>query len=373
MRSHRLLSPVFATIALALVVLSAEASPASAEPGVRIENGIVFATHDGVSLKLDAYLPTSSGPHPGVILIHGGGWYTGLRGWDHELGVALAGAGFAGFGVDYRLAPEFVYPAQVEDLQTAVRWVRAHASEFDVDPERVGALGESAGGHLAALLAVLGSGARDAGSRVEAAVSLSGPMDLSAMLADRGNAQVGKRLTGREAIEQFLGCRGHACAGPLRDASPLTYVDASDAPMLLANSTHEVIPLSQATEMAAAFRNAHVPFQLLEIPGTAHGFYYLHSRIPGSGATVLNTAIAFLRARLGESRSPAPAPPGGRGPGAAVLVVAIALAGIAGSAFLVGRTRAKRARVLRRVPPDQVPVEPSDLSETTTRTPAPGS
>jgi acetyl esterase/lipase len=84
----------------------------------------------------------------------------------------------------------------------------------------MGALGESAGGHLAALLAVLGSGARDAGSRVDAAVSLSGPMDLSALLADRGNARVGKRLTGREAIEQFLGCRGHACAGPLRDASP---------------------------------------------------------------------------------------------------------------------------------------------------------
>jgi acetyl esterase/lipase len=83
--------------------------------------------------------------------------------------------------------------------------------------------------------------------------------------------------------------------------------------MLLANSTHEV--LSQATEMAAALRGAHVLFQLLEIPGTAHGFYYLLSRIPGSGDTVLETTIAFLRAPLGETRSPAPAPPAGRGPG----------------------------------------------------------
>jgi len=198
-------------------------------------------------------------------------------------------------------------------------------------------------------------------------------MDLGALLADRGNVRVGKTLTGREAIEQFLGCRGYACAGPLRDASPLTYVDASDAPMLLANSTHEVIPLSQATEMAAAFRNAHVPFQLLEIPGTAHGFYYLLSRIPGSGDTVLKTAIAFLRARLGESRSPARAPPAGRGPGAAMLVMAMALAVIAGSAFLVRRAHARRARLLRRALQDQGPVEPSALSETTTRTPAPGS
>src|SRR5205823_15008683 len=147
MRGHRRQGAAFGASALALVVLSAGASPAQAGPGVRIETGIVFATHDCVSLKLDAYLPTSSGPHPGVILIHGGGWYTGLRGWDQELGVALAGAGFAGFGVHYRLAPELLYPAQVEDVQAAVRWVRAHASEFDVDPERVGALGESAGGH----------------------------------------------------------------------------------------------------------------------------------------------------------------------------------------------------------------------------------
>jgi acetyl esterase/lipase len=173
----------------------------------------------------------------------------------------------------------------------------------------MGALGESAGGHLAALLAVLGSGARDAGSRVDAAVSLSGPMDLSALLADRGNARVGKRLTGREAIEQFLGCRGHACAGPLRDASPLTYVDASDAPMLLANSTHEVIPLSQATEMAEALRAANVPVRLIEVPGSAHGGYYLLAPIPGSGGTVLEACIAFLRERLRPIPDPVLSPP----------------------------------------------------------------
>src|SRR6266571_4936114 len=313
-------------------------------------------------------MPSSAGKKK-----NGGGWYTGIRGWDQELGVALAEAGFVAFGVDYRLAPAFTYPAPVEDLQTAVRWVRAHGSEFGVDPRRLGAIGESAGGHLAALVAVLGSGARDTGSRIAAAVSLSGPMDLGRLAADVGNTRLSDGLTGREAIEQFLGCRGHACAGPLRNASPLTYVDASDAPMLLANSTHEVIPLSQATEMAAAFREAHVPIRLLEIPGTAHGFSYLLSRIPGSGDTVLNTAIAFLRARLGESRTPAPTPPAGRGPGAAVLVVAMALAGIAGSAFLVRRARARRARLLRRALQDQGPVEPSALSETTTRTPAPGS
>src|SRR5438067_6167118 len=218
-------------LALALLATVGFAAPAVSQSGVRVENGIVYATTVGVSLKLDAYLPTAPGLHPGVIVIHGGGWYTGIRGWDRELGVALAQAGFVAFGVDYRLAPAFTYPAPVEDVQTAVRWIRVHGSEFGVDPGRLGAIGESAGGHLAALLAVLGRGARDTGSRIGAAVSLSGPMDLGGLAADVGNTRLSDGMTGREAIEQFLGCRGAACAGPLREASPLTYVDGSDAPV----------------------------------------------------------------------------------------------------------------------------------------------
>ncbi len=337
-------------LGLALLATVGFAAPAVSQPGVRIENGIVYATTEGVSLKLDAYLPTAPGPHPGVIVIHGGGWYTGIRGWDQELGVALAEAGFVAFGVDYRLAPAFTYPAPVEDLQTAVRWVRAHGSDFGVDPGRLGAIGESAGGHLAALLAVLGSGARDTGSRIGVAVSLSGPMDLGRLAADVGNTRLSDGMTGPEAIEQFLGCRGPACAGPLREASPLTYVDGSDAPMLLANSTHEVIPLSQVTEMAGALREAHVPVRLIEIPGSAHGVYYLLAPVPGSGGTVLQACIAFLRARLSQTPGPVLSPPASGHPdlGALfpVLVAAFFIASLAGPAFLVRGARARRARQL---------------------------
>ncbi len=217
-------------LALALLATVGYAAPAVSQTGVRIQNGIVYATTESVSLKLDAYLPTAPGPHPGVIVIHGGGWYTGIRGWDRELGVGLAQAGFVAFGVDYRLAPAFTYPAPVEDVQTAVRWIRAHGSEFGVDPGRLGAIGESAGGHLAALLAVLGSGARDTGSRIAAAVSLSGPMDLGRLVTDVGATRLRNGITGREAIEQFLGCHGAACARPLREASPLAHGSARPRP-----------------------------------------------------------------------------------------------------------------------------------------------
>ena len=337
-------------LALALLATVGFAAPAVSQPGVRIENGIVYATTEGVSLKLDAYLPTEPGLHPGVIVIHGGGWYTGIRGWDQELGVGLAQAGFVAFGVDYRLAPAFTYPAPVEDVQTAVRWIRAHGSEFGVDPGRLGAIGESAGGHLAALLGVLGSGARDTGSRIAAAVSLSGPMDLGRLVTDVGTTRLRNGMTGREAIEQFLGCHGAACAGPFREASPLTHVDASDAPMLLANSTHEVIPLSQVTEMAGALREAHVPVRLIEIPGSAHGVYYLLAPAPGSGGTVLEACIAFLRARLGQTPGPVLSPGASGHPdlGALfpVLVAAFFIATLAGLAVLVRGTRARRARQL---------------------------
>jgi acetyl esterase len=334
-------------LALALLTTVGFAAPAVSQPGVRIENGIVYATTEGVSLKLDAYLPTAPGPHPGVIVIYGGGWYTGSREWDQELGVELAQDGFVAFGVDYRLAPRFTYPAPVEDLQTAVIWIRAHGSEFGVDPGRLGAIGESAGGHLAALLAVLGSGARDTGSRIAAAVSLSGPMDLGRLVTDVGNTRLSDGMTGREAIEQFLGCRAAACAGPLREASPLTYVDGSDAPMLLANSTREVIPLSQATEMAGALREANVPVRLIEVPGSAHGAYSLLAPVPGSEGTVLEACIAFLRAELTPTPGPVLSPPARGHPDLGtlfpVLAAAFFIASIAAPAFLVRGARARRA------------------------------
>ena len=248
-------------------------------------------------MRLDAYLPGSPGRHPGVILIHGGAFRGGEREWETYLATALVDAGFAAFSIDYRLAPEFPFPAAVDDVLAAVAWVRAHASEYGVDPREIGAIGESAGGHLAAMLAVLGRDSLDMGSRIAAAVSWSGPMDLNALVHDAGDV-VSAGLPIRDVVEQFLGCRGVSCAHLLPKASPVTFVDPSDAPMLLVNSVGEFIPIAQAREMAAELRRAGVSVRVIEIPGDKHAGEYANDSVPGSSRTVLDVSIAFLRSEL---------------------------------------------------------------------------
>ena len=264
----------------------------------RVELGIVYASPDGVPLKLDAYLPGSPGRHPGVIVIHGGAFRTGGRGWERYLATALVDAGFAAFSVDYRLAPEFPFPAAVDDVLAAVAWVRAHAAEYGVDPREIGAIGESAGGHLAAMLAVLGRDSLDTGSRIAAAVSWSGPMDLHALVRDAGDVVTGGLTIRDDVVEPFLGCRGVSCARLFRNASPVTFVDPSDAPMLLVNSVEEFIPIAQAREMAAELRRAGVSVRVIEMPGDKHAGEYANDPVPGSSRTVLDVAIAFLRSEL---------------------------------------------------------------------------
>jgi acetyl esterase len=264
----------------------------------RVELGIMYASPGGVPLKLDAYLPGSPGPHPGVILIHGGAFRFGDREWERYLATALVDAGFAAFSIDYRLAPAFPFPAAIDDVLAAVAWVRAHAAEYGVDPREIGAIGESAGGHLAAMLAVLGRDSLDMGSRIAAAVSWSGPMDLNALVRDAGDVVSAGGLTTRDVVEQFLACRRVSCVRLFRKASPLTFVDPSDAPMLLVNSVEEFIPIAEARKMAAELRRAGVSVRVIEMPGDKHAGEYANDPVPGSSRTVLDVSIAFLRSEL---------------------------------------------------------------------------
>src|SRR5579884_1001510 len=151
--------------------LAVPGTPAvSPPPSITVTRNVVYATPDGVSLALDVYAP-AGGPYPGVVVIHGGGWSSGDKGqWVAE-GTNLARAGFVAFVINYRLAPpggHWHFPAAADDVRAAVRWVRAHALASHADPARIGALGGSAGGNLALLLATTG---QEGGDRVEGAVS----------------------------------------------------------------------------------------------------------------------------------------------------------------------------------------------------------
>ena len=252
---------------------------------------VQFAEVTGVPLLADAYVPdTTDANRAAIVLVHGGSWSGGTRMSFGAEAEWLAQLGFVTFTIDYRLAPQFPYPAGVADVRRFVRWLRAPAQvvRFRIDPARVGAFGSSAGGHLAAMLGTVGKGPLTRGSRVQAVVSWSGPMDLTDVHA----------VIGGEAVRTFLGCEPAdtpACAAKAEAASPAHRVDPSDAPTLLFNSDEEVVPLTQAEAMDAALSSAGVEHALVVYPGDAHGGSFRVDAWPQT--------VAFFEHHLGAPRA----------------------------------------------------------------------
>jgi acetyl esterase len=255
-----------ATVAILATALLA--GPAAAQEGVTVKRDVVYRTVDRDQLGLDVYRPAKKGKdRPAVVIIHGGGWRMGDKALFAQQGNQLAERGFVAFSVNYRLAPAHSYPAAVDDVEAAVEWVRKHAKEYGVDPERIGALGGSAGAHLTGLLATVGKGSLEKGHRIAAAVSWSGPMDFVSLAPAATAAPDG-------SIPTFLGCTPDACPDTYAEASPITHVDKTDAPMLLVNSTMELVPQSQTDAMKAALDEAGVANEAIILPGRAHSRAY---------------------------------------------------------------------------------------------------
>jgi acetyl esterase len=272
---------------LILFALGGMAMPAAAQESdaVTVETDVVYRTVDGQELGADVYLPAEEGKsRPAVLIVHGGGWVAGEKGWFADQGNALAEAGYVAVSVDYRLAPANPYPAAVEDVQAAVKWLRKkqQVKAYGVDPDRIGALGGSAGAHLAAMLGALGDGSLEKGARVAAVVEWSGPMDLTRVAAafDAGTPPDGN-------IGAFLGCtQGDCPAERAAEASPFTHVDDSDSPILLVNSDAELVPLALVQPMVDALEDADVDHELLVLPGNRHSRAY--------SADVIDDTIAFF-------------------------------------------------------------------------------
>lgn len=278
--------PRLQAIAAMVALLTLPARPAWAQ-GVTERRDLVYASPGGRPLYLDAYLPTSDDPVPGLIVIYGGKWIAGDKRDHSDVAMYFAQQGFAAFAIDYRSAERDPFPAAVRDVRAAARWVRERASELQVDPEKLGAVGWSAGGHLAASLATFGEGSLEDGSRISAAVSWSGPMDLPPLF-DSPFPEV------RTAVTSFLDCdQGSTCQTLAERASPIEHVDPSDAPLYLANGSDELIPADQATSMAEAMDRAGVPYVLREIPGRSHGLGY------AANSKMFGEAVDFFRAWLG--------------------------------------------------------------------------
>jgi acetyl esterase/lipase len=245
--------------------------------------GVPYAAIPGIRpLELDLVLPPEGDePVPVVVFLHGGGWRMGSR---HSVGPAyaaagpfeqLARAGIAVASVDYRLSGEAVWPAQLHDAKAAVRWLRSRADELGIDPTRIAAWGESAGGHLAELLGLTTDDAELEGdigitgpsSAVSAVVSWYGPSDVAAVASDLG-ADPDDGTT-REA--QLLGAPPTTVPGLAAQASPITHV-SPDAPpfLLLHGAADRFVPCVQSERLHAALRDAGVDVEFDVYAGADH-------------------------------------------------------------------------------------------------------
>ncbi len=240
---------------------------------VTLTSDVPYGMAGGAPLLLDILWPASlpRTPMPAVIEIHGGGWAEGEK--DALRNRFLAERGYFTVSISYRLSSEAIFPAQAHDAKAAVRWLRAHASEYGVDPDRVGVWGHSAGGHLAALLGTSAdvvelegdSGWAGCSSRVQAVVDICGPTDT----LDPAWEEV---LDAHGFLEQFFG--GPASERPdlAHAANPITHV-RSDAPpfMILHGEQDELVPFGQSRLLHEALRAEGVDSRLVPVKGGDHG------------------------------------------------------------------------------------------------------
>lgn len=259
--------------AAALGIAAATADATVAEE-IIFEQGIEYSNPDGQHLQLNLARPKEAGGKlPAVVCIHGGGFRAGKRErWD-KLCQQLADRGYVAATVTYRLAPKYQFPAAVHDVKAAVRWLRAHADKYHIDPERIGVVGDSAGGHLAQYLGVTGDvpslegdgGNADQSSRVTCVVNYYGPSDLT--------KSYGKSVDAAEVLPLWLG--GDATKEHRKHivASPLYWVTPAAAPTLLIHGTEDpYVNYEQAGWIRDKLRAAEVEVELLTLQGAGHGF-----------------------------------------------------------------------------------------------------
>lgn len=247
---------------------------------IRVERDVPYAATDNPRQRLEILLPTTphdGNPLPVVVFIHGGGW----KGGDRRAGiprlVPLVTTGhYAGISVGYRLSPESTWPAQVHDCKAAIRWIRANAAKYNLDPDRIGVMGPSAGGHLVAMLGTSGDvkplegtlGKHpDISSRVSCVVDWFGPSDLPAI-----NNGVPRRENADSAVAGLLGGKLEEKLELAREASPITYITKDDPPFLIIHGTEDrLVPVDQSRRLNVKLKEAGVETGLIEIEGGGHG------------------------------------------------------------------------------------------------------
>lgn len=239
-------------------------------------------------LKADVYLPRGEGPFPGVLVVHGGAWHIGSRVQLSGVSQLFARRGLAAVAISYRLAPQHQFPAQIEDCQQAVRWMRSEASRLKIDPERIGGFGYSAGAQLVCLLGTTGeSGGREGNpgenglnTRLQAVACGGAPCEFRVLPLDLRMLSFWLGGTRREKPEQY------------RLASPAAFITPDDPPMFFFHGDKDqLVPMESPEAMCRDLQKAGVEAELYVVPDMGHTFAAMDR-------TALEKSVAFLAEHL---------------------------------------------------------------------------
>lgn len=253
-------------------------------PGVKMLGDISYVPNGDDAQKLDLYLPEKPAdrPLPLIVHIHGGGWMGGNK-FPCPV-VAMVGKGYAVASVEYRFSQKAKFPAQIQDCQAAIRWLRANAKQHNIDPDHVGVVGGSAGGHLSALVGTAGGkkafapigGNEEQSDRVQAVCDIFGPTNFSTVMQqaadDKNIRNIFKFNSPSDPYSQLIGVSLEGNREKTDAVSPVHYVSQDNPPMLILHGTHDaLVPYAQSEEFAAALKAKGVEVWLQTLPGSGHG------------------------------------------------------------------------------------------------------
>lgn len=315
-------SPLIFLAAQAMLLAAGHASAADYQ--VAIKPALVYAEHDGIKLVGDLYLPEGRGKAPALVAFHGGGWRAGDRTFYKYWGPFLARNGYGLFTIDYRLGKPGVYPAAVYDAKAAIQFVRAKAAEFDIDPDRIGLMGDSAGGELAGLLALAGdhfTGAyRDEANaaipiNVKAVIGFYGIYNMLAQWNHDMRTEQKQEILAQKnhdliprphdsITQEFLGVSPMQNRHVYLESSPISYatIDRNRVRFLLINGSRDelVDPESQSGAFSAALTQAGFFVRRVIIPDAGHFWVSdpFENQPRSYGATAVARLLRFLEGAL---------------------------------------------------------------------------
>ncbi|MFN9036224.1 MAG: alpha/beta hydrolase fold domain-containing protein, partial [Planctomyces sp.] len=235
--------------------------------GVRMERDLAYVEGGDESQKLDLYLPEqpAAGPLPLIVHIHGGGWRGGSKFPCPFL--VLVTRGYAVASIEYRFSQKAVFPAQIQDCQAAIRWLRGHAGKYGLDAEKVGVIGGSAGGHLSALVGTAGGakafpqigGFSDQPDDVQCVCDIFGPANFATVMQqaadDKKVRNIFKFNSDSDPYALLIGGNLETDWEKVAAVSPVHYITADDPPTLILHGTHDaLVPYAQSVELAESLR-----------------------------------------------------------------------------------------------------------------------